>query len=94
MERTYSKSIALLKLSFVTHKWLIRMYNSLVIAYLNAWTRHQLKKFSRNVMSFKALQTELPENISVILKFKHNDIHQLRDNDRKLYLGKPNPNFF
>ncbi len=44
-------------------------------------------------MTFKAIQDELPGYMSEMLKFNHNNIYQLRSNDCKLYLGKPNTDF-
>ena len=44
-------------------------------------------------MTFKALKGELPEYMSNMFKIKRNDIYQLRGNDHKLYLKKPNTDF-
>ena len=44
-------------------------------------------------MTFKAIQDKLPGYMSGMFKFNHNDIYQLRSNDRKLYLGKPKTDF-
>ena len=40
-------------------------------------------------LTFKALQDKLPGCMSRIFNSNHNDIYQLRSNDRKFYLGKP-----
>ena len=45
------------------------------------------------MMTFKAIQDELPGYMSKMFKFNHNDMYQLRSNDCKLYLGKPNTDF-
>lgn len=42
------------------------------------------------IMTFKALKGVLPECMSNMFKIKQNDIYQLRGNDHKLYLEKPN----
>ena len=45
-------------------------------------------------MTFKAMQDKLPGYMSeMFLRFNHNDIYQLRSNDRNLYLGKPKTDF-
>ena len=45
------------------------------------------------IMTFKAIQDELPGYMSEMFTFNHNDMYQLRSNDCKLYLGKPNTDF-
>ena len=46
-------------------------------------------------MTFKAIQDKLPGCMSEMFNFNHNDIYQLRSNDRKfyLYVGKPKTDF-
>ena len=43
-------------------------------------------------MTFKALRGETPNYLSDLFISRHNDAYQLRSNDRKLYLVKPNTN--
>ena len=45
------------------------------------------------IMTFKAIQDELPGYMSEMFTFNHNDMYQLRSNDCKLYLRKPNTDF-
>jgi hypothetical protein len=50
-----------------------------------------LKKHE-HIMTFKALRGEMPDYLSDLFVAGHNDTYQLRSNDRKLYLNKPNTN--
>ena len=43
-------------------------------------------------MTFKALRGETPNYLSDLFVFSHNDTYQLRSNDWKLYIKKPNTN--
>jgi hypothetical protein len=51
-----------------------------------------LKK-REHIMTFKALRGETPNYLSDLFAVSHNESYQLRSNDRKLYLEKPNTNF-
>jgi hypothetical protein len=51
-----------------------------------------LKK-REHIMLFKALRGETPNYLSDLFVASHNNTYQLRSNDRKLYLNKPNTNF-
>jgi hypothetical protein len=44
-------------------------------------------------MTFKALRGKTPNYLSEMFVASHNDMYQLRSNDRKLYLNKPSTNF-
>ena len=46
-----------------------------------------------HIMTFKALRGETPNYLSDLFVASHNDTYQLRSNDRKLHLNKPNTNF-
>lgn len=51
-----------------------------------------LKK-REQIMTFKALRGETPNYLSDLFAVSHNEIYQLRSNDRKIDLEKPNTNF-
>ena len=44
-------------------------------------------------MNFKALRGDTPRYLSDLFFPSHNDMYQLRSNDRKLHTEKPNTNF-
>ncbi len=44
-------------------------------------------------MTFKALRGGTPNYLSDLFVTSHNDTYQLRSNDRKIDLNKPNTNF-
>ena len=45
-------------------------------------------------MTFKALPSDTPRNLSDLFVPSHNDMYQLRNNDRKVHTEKPNTNFW
>ena len=51
-----------------------------------------LKK-REHIMTFKALHGDTPRYLSDLFVPSHNDMYQLRSNDRKLHTEKPNTNF-
>ena len=58
------------------------------------WERIKtILKKHEHIMTFKALRGETPNYLSDMFVASHNDTYQLRSNDRKLYLNKPNTNF-
>ena len=48
---------------------------------------------TENIMTFKALRGITPSYLSDLFITCHNDSHQLRTNNRKLYLKKPKTNY-
>ena len=50
-------------------------------------------KCGLNIMTFKALRGDTPRYLSDLFVPSHNDMYQLRSNDRKLYTEKPKTNF-
>ena len=57
------------------------------------WERIEIILKKRGIMTFKALRSDTPRNLSDLFVPSHNDMYQLRNNDRKLRTEKPNTNF-
>ena len=59
--------------------------------YLKNWDGKRLKLFLKSgyIMIFKALRGETPDYLLDLFVPSHNDVYQLRSNDRKLYMKKP-----
>ena len=66
--------------------------------YLKNWPRWErieiILKKREHIMTFKALRSDTPRNLSDLFVPSHNDMYQLRNDDRKLRTEKPNTNFW
>ena len=59
------------------------------------WERIEIiLKKREHIMTFKALRGDTPRYLSDLFVPSHNDMYQLRSNDRKLHTDKPDANFF
>ena len=58
------------------------------------WERIEIiLKKREHIMTFKALRGDTPKYLSDLFVPSHNDMYQLRSNDRKLHAEKTNTNF-